>query len=327
MKRREVSVSLSFLDCICCGFGAIILLFILSMGANANVVRKARQDLERTLEAKLASFAEVQQFREQLSGEMAKKERTLEDIIREIEELEAMISTLQMQIQNEEAGRDKLIVEADELKREIAAMQKKPEIEQIDTSHPVGVPVDSTHVAFVIDSSGSMRDPGFGTIYEHVLRKFEEVLASYPEIKGVQFLDADGRYILGRSGQWLPDSPQTRQAFISLIRRYDIHSNSNPVPGIYRAINELLDKKDEEMKMCVFVLGDEFTETAEVVIDRLDRLNPADDDGKRKVVINAIGFPHLLGSGFFMGQSGLKFSNLMREITFLHGGAFVATIE
>ena len=32
LKRRETEVfSLSFLDCICCGFGAIILIFVLNL--------------------------------------------------------------------------------------------------------------------------------------------------------------------------------------------------------------------------------------------------------------------------------------------------------
>jgi hypothetical protein len=187
--------------------------------------------------------------------------------------------------------------------------------------------VDSNYIAFVVDTSGSMRDPMTDSLYDYVMRKFDEVLAAYPEAKGVQFLDADGRFIVGRAGQWLPDTPATRQAAASMLRRYGIFSNSNPVPGIRNAIRALHDKDDEEMKMGIYVFGDEFTETADQALAGLDRLNPADEDGKRKIQINAIGFPHLLGSGFFMGQSGLKFANLMREVTFRHGGAFIVTID
>ena len=33
-RRRETEIySLSFLDCICCGFGAIILIFVISIGS------------------------------------------------------------------------------------------------------------------------------------------------------------------------------------------------------------------------------------------------------------------------------------------------------
>ena len=32
-KRENADFGLSFLDCICCGFGAIVLLFVITMGS------------------------------------------------------------------------------------------------------------------------------------------------------------------------------------------------------------------------------------------------------------------------------------------------------
>lgn len=78
------------------------------------------------------------------------------------------------------------------------------------------------------------------------------------------------------------------------------------------------------MKMAIYVFGDEFVEVADPVIRRLDELNPADENGNRKVVINAIGFPTTIRYTFSMGQTGVKFANLMRTITYQHGGAFIA---
>ena len=91
--------------------------------------------------------------------------------------------------------------------------------------------------------------------------------------------------------QWLPDTPETRNAVKHALRRYDVYSNSNPVPGIFRALRTLYDPNNEKMKMGIYIFGDEFTGTADAVVKRLDELNPTDKDGKRKVVINAIGFP------------------------------------
>ena len=128
----------------------------------------------------------------------------------------------------------------------------------------------------------------------------------------------------GRNGGWLPDSPDTRQAIKSTLRRYNADTISNPVPGIFRAMRTLFDPKDENMRMGIYVFGDEFTETADPVLRRLDELNPADENGKRKVVINAVGFPTTIQFQFSMGNTGVKFANLMREITYQHGGAFIA---
>jgi hypothetical protein len=172
-----------------------------------------------------------------------------------------------------------------------------------------------------------MRDANSERIWPIALMKFEEVLNSYPEVKGLQFLDADGRFILGShmaEQKWLPDTPETRNAVKQAVNNYDIYTNSNPVPGIIRALRTLYDPTDEQMKMTIFIMGDEFTGTADAVVKRLDELNPKDQDGKRKVVINAICFPTSIQMGFSMGNTGVKLSNLMRIVTYQHGGAFIA---
>ena len=46
-RRRSVEVfSLSFLDCICCGFGAIILLLVLTEIGRPVVLEKSRKSLD-----------------------------------------------------------------------------------------------------------------------------------------------------------------------------------------------------------------------------------------------------------------------------------------
>lgn len=328
MKRREFEVfSLSFLDCICCGFGAIILLFILSMGAARNTVRTSRQQLDSVLQQRLADLGQLKVTRERVSGELAAREKTLEEITKDLGDLQAMIAQLEAQLQNENSGKKALLTDVEQLKREIAAMQTETPIPQLDATAPIGVPVESNYVAFVIDTSGSMRDPNTEQLWSYVLNKFEEVIRAYPEVKGVQFLDADGRFILGRAGGWIPDTPETRTAILQAIRRYQIFSNSNPVPGIERAMRTLYEPDNADMKMGIYVFGDEFTETSEKVLEKLDRLNQPNAEGKRPITINGIGFPNLLRAGFSLGQSGVKFANLMRELTQRHGGAFIAVCE
>jgi hypothetical protein len=92
-------------------------------------------------------------------------------------------------------------------------------------------------------------------------------------------------------------------------------------------LRTLYDPKNEKMTMTIFILGDEFTGTADAVLKRLDELNPRDENGNRKVVINAIGFPTAIRMGFSMGNTGVKLANLMREVTHQHGGAFIALRE
>ena len=329
IRRRSITLfSLSFLDCICCGFGAIILLFVLTMGSQTQAMRDLREQLQRTLALQLSSLAQFRMEKENLLR-VQSRASAVEQAQRQQDTLKALLARLEQQLQYQAAGRQRLLVEIDELKKDIAARQKKPELELAVSPTPIGLPAGSNFIVFVIDSSGSMRSPATERIWPVVLRKFDEVLDAYPLVEGIQFLDADGRFIMGGRAdeKWLPDGPEVRNAIKQALLRYDVFSNSNPVPGIVRALRTLHDDKNPDMKMMVFILGDEFTGTADAVLRRLDELNPRDEEGKRKVVINAIGFPTAVKMGFSMGNTGVKFANLMREVTHQHGGAFIALQE
>ena len=48
-KRPIEQISLSFLDCICCGFGAIILLLVIVKTAEPMIIEESREDLSGIL--------------------------------------------------------------------------------------------------------------------------------------------------------------------------------------------------------------------------------------------------------------------------------------
>lgn len=328
IRRRPTTIfSLAFLDCICCGFGAVILIFVLSIDSREKEKLEALADIRKILAAQLLEVAQLKNSKEDLERSNARVATLVTDSRLRNDSLHALLDDLDRKMQLEKKGLEALLVDIDDLKKEIAARQKKPEMELKDVKPlPVGVPIGSNYIAFVIDTSGSMRDPNTNGLWPIAIRKIEEVLDIYPKVEGIQVLDADGRFVLGggRNGGWLPDGPDTRDAIKRTLRRYDADSVSNPVPGIYRAMRTLYDPKNENMKMGIYVFGDEFTDTADPVLRRLEELNPADENGHRKVVINAVGFPTTIQFQFSMGNTGVKFANLMREICYRHGGAFIA---
>jgi hypothetical protein len=187
-----------------------------------------------------------------------------------------------------------------------------------------------THLAFVIDTSGSMRNPNGGGLWPIVIDTIEATINGQPQLTGLQFIDGDGRFILGRDGNsatpWLPNTPQTRDSIKEALRRYAQDTVSNPVPGVTNAIRFLHDKGRPDQRMGITILGDEFnsTDNAAVILDRIDVLNPRDTTGRRPIVIDAIGFPTTIRYQFSMGNTGLRFANLMRQLTHEHGGSFVA---
>ncbi len=333
-RRRQTQVfSLSFLDCICCGFGAIILIFVLNIDSREKEKRQALLDVQRALAERAAALTNIQAAKIKTQRNNTRLTTLVTDARLRNDSLHALIDELEKNLQQEKRGQQALVVDIDELKKEIAARQKKPEFEIIlpDVKpSPVGLPVGSNYLAFIVDTSGSMRDPNHGGLWPIVIRTIENVLDVYPNIDGVQLIDGDGRFPLGRRGTgsaaWLADTPQTRETMKRTLRRYEQDTVSNPVPGIYNAMRFLFDRDNPKMRMGIFVFGDEFnsSDSADSVIRRLDELNPADEAGARKVTINAVGFPTTIRYQFSMGNTGLRFANLMRTVTYLHGGAFIA---
>ncbi len=326
-SRKTEIFSLSFLDCICCGFGAIILLFIVSMGVRNTEILTLQRILENTVLQRKLQLADYQIKKDELSVLLDLEKTKRKRIDKERNTLDALIAKLKQQISDKEKAKELFVTDLETVKKELAAMQVDIDIEQkVIQPTPIGVPVESNYLALVVDTSGSMRDSSTNLIRVHVVRKFEEMLQAYPEVKGVQLLDASGHFIMGsRAGsRWLQDSEEMRAAMIRAVRLYPFESESNPVPGIRRAIRELYDPKAEDMKMGIYVFGDEFTGKPEPVIAEIRRLNK-DKDGNRIARINAIGFPNVIQvASLFLGQSGLKFAKLMQDLTYEHGGAFIA---
>jgi hypothetical protein len=330
IRRRQTQVfSLSFLDCICCGFGAIILIFVLSIGSQQKEKIEVLLQLRQAIAVQLAELAKLRTSKADLERSNARVTTLVTDARLRNDTLHSLLADMEQKIQNEKKGQQALLVDLDELKKEIAARQKKPEMVLPEVKPtPVGLPVGSNYIAFVVDCSGSMREPNTGSLWPIAIRKIEEVLDVYPRVDGIQVVDANGRYVMGRraGSGWLPDNPETRRDLKRVLRNYDGDNYSNPVPGILRILRELYDPNNPDMKLGIYVFGDEFNsgDSAESVINTLEKLNPADEEGNRKVVINAIGFPTTIRSTFNMFNTGLRYANLMRTVTYLHGGAFIA---
>jgi len=332
MRRRQTQVfSLAFLDCICCGFGAIILVFVLSIDSHEKEKLQTLADLRKVMAAQLLELGKLNASKEDLERSNARVATLVTDARIRNDSVHAMLDDLAAQLSHEKKGQEALLVDIDDLKKEIAARQKKPDMVLPNVKPlPVGLTVGSNYIAFVIDTSGSMRDPNTDGVWGIAIRKIEEVLDVYPTIDGVQVLDTDGRFVLngGRNGAmgWLPDTRETRDQIIRTLRRYNAESISSPVPGLRRVFTSLYDSTNEKMKLGVYVFGDEYAEsaTAESVIRWVDEHNPADENGNRKVVINCVAFPTTIRYTFSMGNTGLRYSNLMREICYRNGGTFIA---
>jgi hypothetical protein len=323
-RRRDIEIfSLSFLDVICCGFGAIILLFVLSKFAEPVIIEEVRVDLQaeiRRLEEELHEIRgktavynrELKGKKEQLSEEKKKLARLQGDLADIRGQFAA--SDQHAEVQNIIEG--KLARAMQELTEEMKRLLKK-QPKKIDSSVG-GIPVDSEYIIFIIDTSGSMQRNAWGLVQ----KKLAETLRVYPKVKGIQIMNDMGVYMFSQyAGKWIPDTPGRRRAIISNLTTWRSFSNSSPVEGIRAAIKTFY---ASDKKISLFVFGDEFSGPAiQPVIKEVDRINKATSKGQRRVRIHAVGFPVVLKDKVGRGNTGERFATLMRILCYKNGGTFV----
>jgi hypothetical protein len=315
LKRRELSpFNLSMLDCISCGFGAIILLYVLVQGSTEQVISEIREDLTSVLRAKENAMYEMRGQVAVDTLDLKSLEEQLSKVEVELARLQGNLATARGEFESSKSHARKQAAERDELQEALLRLDTtrvptpvKPE------SVVAGVPADSRYLIFIVDTSGSMR--GYQSM---VSAKLAEVIQIFPNVTGLQLLDADGLYVQrGSEKMWIKDSPAARQAMVAAYEGYSTNSSSNPAPGIIRAIRDFY---DGEKKISLIVLGDEM-QSSDVgqFLNIVGRANPRQRDGQRLVRIHAVGFP----TDAYDTDSGRGFSDIMRLLTQLHDGAFI----
>jgi hypothetical protein len=328
MARRKArgvpEFSLSFLDVICCGFGAIILLLMITKTVQPQIIEASTVNLE----GKLAALQE-QLF--EMRGETKILNRDLDAKHEQLSEHEARIAILRSQMASAKSRFDNLQVQTssdDAIAGQLASAKQQLSEEMkrlLGTQHQSknqlvgGIPVDSEYIIFIIDTSGSM----FSYAWPRMLKELQNTLAIYPKVKGIQVMNDMGNYLFpSYRGKWIPDTPGRRDIIVQNLRGWSIFSNSSPVEGIEAAIRTFA---APDKKISIYVFGDEFTgPSITQVIDTVDRLNRVDSQGNRLVRIHGVGFPTQFSRAPHLQGTGIRFATLMRELAHRNGGTFVA---
>lgn len=325
-RRRNVEAfSLSFLDCISCGFGAILLLLVLSKIYEPSVIEKTEEDLEALIAMLTEELFEIRGDTTVINRELSVRRQETTETKLTLAQLQRELDKVQGQYQLVMDDAPELDVDVGELEaarqRLTAEMQRlQPNFRRAPDDSIGGIPVDSEYIIFVIDTSGSMQAK-----WDWAERKLAEVLDVYPTVKGLQIMNDNGRFMFEQHGRaWLPDTPQLRQAIKTTMRQWAPFSDSDPSDGIAYAIQTFW---SPDKKISIYVFGDEFQgQSIEAVLRDIDKINIEDDDGNRLVRIHAVGFPYSF-SGSTIPQSSQRFAGLMRLLCERNGGTFVALTE
>ena len=324
--RRDIETgSLSFLDVVCCGFGAVVLLLVI---------------------AKIFEPIRLEESHVELEGLIAKYEQELEDILGETEEVtreqratveEVDVDEIELaQLEDElERIRAEFLASLDgvELAQEIqnelvlARQSLTEEMERLladyrpdpDEYMVGGIPVDSEYIIFVIDTSGSMQQYAWGRVQQQI----RETLEVYPQVRGIQVFNDMGDYMFrSYRNEWIPDTPTIRDSIIDALRNWRVFSNSSPREGILEAIDAFY---DPTKKISLYVYSDDFQSgSIDAVVREVDRRNRVTDDGSRRVRIHAVAFPVYYEAYDGQLHTSARYAILMRELCQRNGGTFVA---
>lgn len=224
-KNREVEVfSMSFLDCICCGFGAVILIFVITTGRGLRQdegrVAAASRDI-KTLEAQIEETrAGLTQDRETLSSLIAANQ------VADAQQQEALKIQEQIQDQQAQLAEAKAALELaieENAKTEIAPVSppspsspktpvKAAPVKQVQPLYLTEFSLEGKRVLILIEASGGMLGNSVNEALSYLKRPKPEREQS-PKWKRVQ-------RALSTLMAYLPEQAQVQVAFFNDDVRY-----------------------------------------------------------------------------------------------------------
>jgi len=300
--------SLSFLDIVSCGFGAVVLLVLISKplegttDSNINGTGQMLKELISTEDSISRSSKELERKQKQLASL-----KHISSLIKHSE------TTAKQQLGAKTRELEKLASHLDGLSLVQSSLKRasiSPDSSMKRDAEVGGIPVDSDYIIFIVDTSGSMLN-----IWQRVSREVLNVLRIHPRVRGFQIMNDNGNHLISSyAGKWIPDTPQRRKGVMNMFKSWNSASNSSPVEGIEIALKRYA---RPDISLSIYIFGDDYSGSSyNSVIDAIGNLNSDSKTGKRLAKIHAI--------GFMSSYTTNRFSILMRELTKRNGGTFLA---
>lgn len=299
---------LAFLDVVACGFGAMVLLLLITKPAPIEVADEAGPAVDATVleeAAELVSRLRARWRAQQASlAEEPQRTAAVGGVDPALEEAIRVAGQRLGQLQRDNRGLERVeeSLRRATLRTPVPATERDPEVG--------GIPVDSEYVIFIVDTSGSMK-----RIWDEVMAVMGRVLDIHPKVRGFQVLNDNGAYLVGGyRNKWIRDTPRLRRSILNALRDWGAMSNSSPVEGLQTALRAYARRKG---KIAIYIFGDDFRGASyDRVMETLQELNIDRTTGRSRVRVHAV--------GFVSTRIHDRYATLMREVTRNHDGAFLA---
>ena len=310
LKKKEFDIfNLSFLDVISCGFGAVVLLVLIS-----NTADNASQSNVVEVEKLLAQVISLENSIDGLAEEIDQQKKKNDEQLSETGSLGSVAETLAKSLSIKEREENVLVDDLQGLSLVQSTLNRvsiAPSSSKTTRDEEIGgITVDSDYIIFIVDTSGSMQ-----SIWSRVSKEILNVLSIHPEVIGFQILNDQGKSLIsGYSGRWIPDTPQRRKSVMRVFGGWTDASNSSPVEGIEMALKQYA---KPGQSTAIYVFGDDYTGSSyDTVIDKITKMNRLQNGGQRLAKIHGVGFLSKYTTG--------RFALLMRELAKKNGGTFLA---
>ena len=314
-KRGITEISISFLDVISCGFGAIVLLLLIAKTVDPTLLKTEKNTKLFTVPEMQQQLFEIRKEVRMLSDSLKYKNYQFLETKKRVENLKRELLEKQQKNAIFRDKQSKLLLAQQNLTEVMKRLLKNQRKSRSDTIG--GIPIDSEYIVFIIDTSGSMSNHAWTRVKKEMIN----ILNIYPQVKGIQVMNDMGDYMFSSfSKKWIPDTPARRKAILNRLATWTPFSNSSPVEGIQKAIRQFY---SSNKRISLYVFGDDFTGgSINKVLKATARINQTINSAPL-VRIHTIGFPvHFKVKGGNL-KTATRFSALMRELSYDNNGTFV----
>ena len=308
-KQRKISelFSMSFLDIMACGFGALVLILLISEFQESEV---------KQVENNADIFLEAQEEKAKKIIKVESLDKLMSSNIEDLISTRQRLDVLKMELEKKSLISAKLNDLASDTDFQISKQRLNSLSAPMEQKEASGIKLDSRYLVFIIDTSGSMEP------WAKIVQEIDNLIQTFPDLEGYMVMNDNGSIFHG-GDPWLNPTKINRSASIGILRanRAKYGSLSNPIVGLKKVIRVWGDKYKD---LGVFIMGDDIldqTSRIETISQEVLKLN-TDLSGKTKVRVNAVGF--LTSRANISQQQGNKnYLMLMRELTEQSGGAMV----
>jgi tRNA U34 5-carboxymethylaminomethyl modifying enzyme MnmG/GidA len=171
-KKTTEVFSMSFLDIMACGFGALVLILLISEFNEIEIIENT-YTAELFLKKQDEVVTKTNQLNE-VDKELTSKLRNLISIQEELEKVKNYLTNRTTVVES--------LTELSQLKESQIIVKKEDQKEPEEQVVASGIRIDSKYLIFIIDNSGSMVE---GAPWSRVVKEIETIITTFPSLEGL----------------------------------------------------------------------------------------------------------------------------------------------